>query len=77
MVDELLRYFGWLYFERSVRIVALSGSGKAFFAGLDLKGDSSFAADPSIGSFAFHLSLPHRHPNEPEFSAEGGIDAEV
>ena len=37
MVDELLDYFGALYFDRSVRIVVLRGAGRAFCAGLDLK----------------------------------------
>ncbi|MEI9995536.1 MAG: enoyl-CoA hydratase/isomerase family protein [Rhizomicrobium sp.] len=37
LVDELLDYFGALYFDRSVRIVVLRGAGRAFCAGLDLK----------------------------------------
>ena len=47
--NELLDYFGSLYFERAVRIVVLSGAGRAFCAGLDLKSESGFAADPAIG----------------------------
>ena len=37
LVDELLDYFGKLYFDRSTRIVVLRGAGRAFCAGLDLK----------------------------------------
>ncbi|MBV9542341.1 MAG: enoyl-CoA hydratase/isomerase family protein, partial [Alphaproteobacteria bacterium] len=37
LVDELLDYFGKLYFDRSVRIVVLRGAGRAFCAGLDIK----------------------------------------
>ena len=37
LVDELLDYFGKLYFDRSVRIVVLRGAGRAYCAGLDLK----------------------------------------
>src|SRR6185437_5780010 len=37
LVDELLDYFGNLYFDRSTRIVVLRGAGRAFCAGLDLK----------------------------------------
>lgn len=37
MVDELLDYFGALYWDKSVRIVVMRGAGKAYCAGLDLK----------------------------------------
>ena len=37
MVDDLLDYFGGLYFDRKTRIVVLRGAGRAFCAGLDIK----------------------------------------
>jgi len=37
LVDELLDYFGALYFNRTTRVVVLRGAGRAFCAGLDLK----------------------------------------
>jgi enoyl-CoA hydratase len=37
LVDELLDYFGSLYFERAVRVVVLRGAGRSYCAGLDLK----------------------------------------
>lgn len=36
MSDELLDYFGKLYFARQARVVVLQGAGKHFCAGLDL-----------------------------------------
>ncbi|WP_390617949.1 enoyl-CoA hydratase/isomerase family protein [Maricurvus nonylphenolicus] len=38
MVTELRDYFGELAFNQKVRIVVLKGAGRAFCAGLDLKG---------------------------------------
>jgi enoyl-CoA hydratase len=37
MVDELLDYFGGLYWDKSVRVVVMRGAGRAYCAGLDLK----------------------------------------
>lgn len=37
LVDELLDFFGGLYWDQSTRIVVLRGAGRAFSAGLDLK----------------------------------------
>jgi enoyl-CoA hydratase/carnithine racemase len=36
-MDELDDYFGRIFFDHSVRIVVMQGTGKAFCAGLDLK----------------------------------------
>jgi enoyl-CoA hydratase/carnithine racemase len=41
MVDDLLDYFGTLYFDRTTRIVVLRGAGRAFCAGLDIKENAS------------------------------------
>jgi enoyl-CoA hydratase len=37
LVDDLLDYFQQLYFDRDTRIVVLTGAGRAFCAGLDMK----------------------------------------
>lgn len=37
LIDDLLDYFGGLYFDRKTRIVVLRGAGRAFCAGLDIK----------------------------------------
>ena len=41
LVDELLDYFGKLYWNQAVRIVVLRGAGRAYSAGLDLKEGSN------------------------------------
>ena len=50
LVDELLDYFGKLYFDRSVRIVVLRGAGRAFCAGLDIKESSQRRNEPAPGA---------------------------
>jgi enoyl-CoA hydratase/carnithine racemase len=37
MVDDLLDYFGALYWDKTVRLVVMRGAGRAYCAGLDLK----------------------------------------
>lgn len=47
LIDELLDYFGSLYFNHDVRIVVLRGAGSAFCAGLDLKHRAENNAAPA------------------------------
>jgi enoyl-CoA hydratase len=47
MVDELLDYFGALYWDKSVRVVVIRGAGRAYCAGLDLKARDSDAGPNS------------------------------
>lgn len=42
MTEELLDYFGALYFKHDVRVVVLGGAGKHFCAGLDLNDAGHF-----------------------------------
>lgn len=51
MVDELLDYFGGLYWDKSVRVVVMRGAGRAYCAGLDLKerDNSGGPSTPSNG----------------------------
>lgn len=50
MVDELLDYFGALYWDKSVRIVVMRGAGRGYCAGLDLKErDNSGGNAPANG----------------------------
>ncbi len=44
MTEELLDYFGKLYFKHEVRIVVLRGAGKHFCSGLDLNDAGHFGA---------------------------------
>lgn len=37
LVEELLDYFGNMYFERKTRVIVMKGAGRAYCAGLDLK----------------------------------------
>jgi enoyl-CoA hydratase len=49
MVDELLDYFGALYWDKSVRVVVMRGAGRAYCAGLDLKERDSSPRSPQNG----------------------------
>ncbi len=49
MVDDLLDYFGQLYWDKGVRIVVLKGAGRAYCAGLDLKERDNSPRSPSSG----------------------------
>ena len=49
MCDELQDYFGRLQFEHAVRVVVLSGAGRAFCAGYDLNAASGVSAGPIVG----------------------------
>lgn len=52
LVDELLDYFGGLYWNRDTRIVVLRGAGTAYCAGLDLKergGNAGGGSGPENG----------------------------
>lgn len=49
MVDELLEYFGALYWDKSVRIVVIRGAGRAYCAGLDLKERDNAPRSPQTG----------------------------
>jgi enoyl-CoA hydratase len=61
MAQELQDYFGALYTDHSVRIVVLKGAGRAFCAGLDLKGDNETGAGSTIsGSVAHTLRFQRR-----------------
>ena len=44
MTEELLDYFGKLYFNHAVRVVVLRGAGKHFCSGLDLNDAGHFGA---------------------------------
>jgi len=61
MAQELQDYFGALYTDHSVRVVVLKGAGRAYCAGLDLKGDSETGAGSTIdGDVAHTLRFQRR-----------------
>lgn len=49
MCAELQDYFGRLQFDHAVRVVVLSGAGRAFCAGYDLNAASGVSAGPIVG----------------------------
>lgn len=49
LVDELLDYFGAIYWDKSVRIVVMRGAGRAYCAGLDLKERDNGPRSPQAG----------------------------
>lgn len=49
MTDELLDYFGALYFKHEVRVVVLRGAGKHYCSGLDLNDAGHFATSNPAG----------------------------
>lgn len=49
LVDELLDYFGAIYWDKSARIVVMRGAGRAYCAGLDLKERDNGPRSPQAG----------------------------
>ena len=49
LIDELLDYFGALYWNKSVRVVVMRGAGRGYCAGLDLKERDNSPRSPQNG----------------------------
>lgn len=57
MVDELLQYFLSLLFEETVRVVVLTGAGRAFCAGLDIREFDRNSGDDVAQIFHFQRKI--------------------
>lgn len=57
MIGELLEYFTGLTAPSAPRVVTLTGAGRAFCAGLDLK---AFAGDPATSTVAAGMAVQRR-----------------
>lgn len=49
LIEELLDYFGNMYFERKTRVIVMKGAGRAYCAGLDLKAREPADNEPGGG----------------------------
>ena len=69
MVDELLHYFQTLLFDESVRVVVLTGAGRAFCAGLDIKDFDRKSGDDVESDLALPAKACGNHSGDAPLSA--------